>query len=108
MFVAPRKVENGAAEDQAGEGVRKRHFFDCFDTKVAGGERRRKCRGEAAYAPDRLRIGVHAEDFITFPEQVDEVASRAAARVENSHARRYASPKELVKEVDIDLAELLA
>ena len=53
------------------------------------------------------RIRVHAEDFVAFPEQIDQIASVPAARVEDPHPGRDTATKQLIEEIDVDLSELL-
>ena len=55
---------------------------------------------------DRPWIGVDAGDVVAVPEEVDEIAAAAAARVDDAHAGCDPSTKELIEEIDIDLAEL--
>jgi hypothetical protein len=50
---------------------------------------------------------IGAEDLVAFAEEVDEIAPGAAARVEDSHAGHDVVAKDLIEEVDVDLAELL-
>jgi len=49
----------------------------------------------------------HRKDFIALLEKVNQVSAAAAACVENPHAGEDAATQELIKEVDVDLAELL-
>jgi hypothetical protein len=50
---------------------------------------------------------IGAEDLVAFAEEVDEIAPRAASGVEDSHAGHDVVAKDLIEEVDVDLAELL-
>jgi D-arabinose 1-dehydrogenase-like Zn-dependent alcohol dehydrogenase len=56
---------------------------------------------------DCIRIGVHAEDFVTLLKQVDKVAPAATSGVEDLHPWRDSTSKELVEKIDIDVAKLL-
>lgn len=107
MIVIARKVENGATEYHLGEAIRKRHLFDGFHAEILGTEMRREGSGEAAQALNGARIRVYAKDLVPLPEKVDEVAAQTAPCIEDSHPWDDAASKELVKEVDIDIAELL-
>ena len=50
---------------------------------------------------------VGGEDLVAFAEEVDEIATGAAAGVEDTHAGVDVAAEELVEEVDVDVAELL-
>ena len=52
-----------------------------------------------------LRVGVHAKNVVPLAEQVEEIAAITATGVEDAHAGDYAATEQLVKEVNIDLAE---
>jgi hypothetical protein len=50
---------------------------------------------------------IGAEDLVPFAEEIDEIAAGAASGVEDSHAGHDVAAKDLIEEVDVDLAELL-
>lgn len=81
-------------------------MFESFGAKVFGGESWRQRCGEAAYLFDGVWIGVRGKDFVPLLQKINQVAAGTAARIEDAHAARDAAPQELVKEVDVDLAEL--
>jgi len=62
---------------------------------------------EAAHALDGLRIRVRAEYRISFAEKINEVTSETAPRIQDDHPWLDAASQELVKKIDVDLAELL-
>lgn len=96
MFVIPREMQNGAADDNVGKRVRERHLFDVFNAEIFPRQRR-----------DRLRVLIDAENFIAFINKINEIAPIAAAGVENAHPGSDASAQELVEQINIDGAELL-
>src|SRR5204863_10028734 len=55
---------------------------------------------------DRVSVRIGAEHVGTRSEKVDKVASRPTARIEHPHRRFQTPTKQLVEEVDVDLAEL--
>jgi hypothetical protein len=63
--------------------------------------------GESAGLCDGGGTLIGAEDLVAFAEEIDEIAAGAASGVEDSHAGHDVSAKDLVEEVDVDLAELL-
>jgi hypothetical protein len=106
VIVVLREVEYGAAQYHIRKAVREGHRFQGFDSKVAFGELRRQGRRETAHAPDGVWIGIHAEDFVPFPQEVKQIASFPAAGVQDAHAWRDTAAEKLVEEIDIDTAEL--
>ena len=56
---------------------------------------------------DGFGILVEGEDFAALAEQVDEVTPVSASGIENNHAGENVSAQDLIKDVDIDLAELV-
>jgi hypothetical protein len=67
---------------------------------------RSECASQRACACDGLRRKVNAINIESLPEEVDEVAPRAATGVENPHRRDEAPFQELVEEVYVDTSEL--
>lgn len=107
VFVVAGEVEHGAAEDDVGEGGWEGETLQRFGAEVGGGQGGRELRGESADVIHGLRVGVRGEDFVALAEQVDEVATGAAAGIEDAHAGDDAAAQKLIEEIDIDLAELL-
>jgi hypothetical protein len=105
--VVTGEVEDGAADDEVEGVVGVGDGLDGFDTEVF----RREMRGEGGDESAGLRDGfgtlIGAEDLVAFAEEVDEIAAGTASGVEDSHAGHDVAAKELVEEVDVDLAELL-
>jgi hypothetical protein len=62
--------------------------------------------GELADVVDGRLILVDGEYLASLAEQVDEVAPVAASGVDDGHAGLDVAAKDLIEEVDIDLAEL--
>lgn len=48
---------------------------------------------------------VECENLCTFAEEINEIATVAAAGVENAHAGRDVAAKDLIEDVDVDFAE---
>jgi hypothetical protein len=107
VSVVAGEVEDGAADDEVEGFVRVGDRFDGFDAEVFRGQMRGESGGESASLGDSFGTVIGAEDLVAFAEEVDEVAPRAAARVEDSHAGHDVVAKDLIEEVDVDLAELL-
>ena len=57
---------------------------------------------------NRARIGIHAMDVVVFAEEIGKVAAGAASGIEDTHVRGDSAAKQLVEEINIDGAELLA
>jgi hypothetical protein len=100
-------MKHRATQHDVRKGVWERHRFDGFDAEVGGREARRQGCREAPRAFDRLWICVRAEDVISFPEKVHEVAAGPAPRVQHSHAGRDAAFQQLVEQINIDRSKLL-
>ena len=82
--------------------------LDRFDAEVIGRERRIELGGECTDALHRGRILVGGGDVVAASEEVDEVATAAAAGIDDVHAGCDAPAQELVEQVDVDVAELHA
>jgi hypothetical protein len=98
MIVIRCEMENGAADYYIGEGIGERHLFHGFDAKVFG--------RELPQGRDGARIGIDAENFAV-TKQPDQVAALSTSRIEDAHAGRNASAKDLIEEVNVDRAELV-
>jgi hypothetical protein len=96
------KVQDGATEDDVGDGVGEWHLLDGSDAEVLRGCWVR----EITYLVHSLGIGVDGEYFGALAQQVDEIASGAAACVEDAHGGRDVAAKNLIEEIDVDLSEL--
>jgi hypothetical protein len=53
------------------------------------------------------RISVQRENLAPFAQQMHQVSSVPASRVEHAHTRRDVPAQNLVEHIDIDLPELL-
>ncbi len=81
-------------------------MFDSFDSKIRIRKRGREHPGEGANAIHGLRVRVRGVNFVPFPQQVDEVSTRAASGVQYSHSSGDAAFQKLVEKINVDLAEL--
>ena len=81
------------------------HPLDRLLTEVIVGELQGERAGERTGACHRVGREVDAADVITLAQEVDEVAPRPAAGVENPHRQVKAPLEGLVEEVDVDAAE---
>jgi hypothetical protein len=95
-------VQHRAADYYIGDTVFERHLFERLGAEIL----RWQPRGEAADLGDGARVGIGAENFVTLPKEIYQIAAGAAARVKDLHSRAYAAFEKLVEEVDIDRAEL--
>src|SRR5437016_456265 len=107
MIVVARKVKDSTADRKIGEGVWKRHPFYGFHAKVFCRQPRCERRGKAANTLDRLGIRVRCKNLIPFPKKIDEVAASSTPGINDPNPGSDSASQELVKEVDINLAELL-
>ena len=105
--VVAGEVKDGAADDEIEGVVGVGDGFDGFDAEVFRGEMGGDGGGQSAGLRDGGGTLIGGEDLVAFAEEIDEIAARAASGVEDPHARHDVAAKELVKEVDVDLAELL-
>jgi hypothetical protein len=102
VSVVSAEVEDGAAEDEVEGGVGVGDVFDGFDAEVVRGESGKECAGVL----DCCGILVRGEDLVAFTMEVDEVATGAAASVEDAHAGLDIAAEKLVEEINVDEAEL--
>ncbi len=107
VFVVAGEVEDCAAEDDVEGRVGEGHALDGFDAEVFCGQGWGERCGESPGLLDGCRVLVDGEDVVAFAEKIDEVATGAAAGIEDSHAGGNVAAEELVEEVDVDGAELL-
>ncbi len=86
-FVAG-EMEDGVGDDEVEMVVGEGQSFDGFATEVDG-----------------IRLGggvlIDGEDLVSIGEEVREVASAAAAGVEDAHAGLEAAAQELIDEIDV-------
>lgn len=108
LLVLEGEVQDRAAEDHVGESIVEGHRFYGRDVEVGCGQIRRKGRRQSADLRDGVWIGVDTEDLVSLLEQVDQVPTGTASGVEHAHAGGDTSAQQLVKEVNIDVAELLS
>jgi hypothetical protein len=106
LGVVAREVQDGAAEDDGGPGVRQRRAFDRLDAEVRGRKLGGEMAGEQAHFLDRVRIGIDRVDVESGAKHVDQVPSRSAAGLDDPIAPRDPAPEELIEDVDVDRAEL--
>lgn len=100
-----REVQDRATEDRV-------HALACERKRLYGGylevlgrELRREVAREVAYARNCTGISVHPEDLESMLEEVDQVASSAAACVEDGAHGVEAALEELVEQIDVYLSE---
>jgi hypothetical protein len=107
VFVIPREVEHGRADDYVDEFAGEWHLFDRANLKII---RRQSCRQRCRQLPhviDTFGILIQCEYLASFPQQVDQVPAVTASGVEHAHARSNVPAQNLVENIDIDLPELL-
>jgi hypothetical protein len=107
MIVIAGEVQHSAAERHIRKRVRKGRRRQVFHTKVVAREPRRERSCQTARFVHGAPIRIRPEDFIASSEQVNEITSRTAARVEYPHPGRDAPAQELIEKVDVDRTELL-
>jgi len=108
VIVIARKMQDSTAEHHIGKAVWKRHSVESLQTEVLPWERRRKRYSESARSFKSLRIRVRAKNLVPFPKKIDEVATETTARIQDSHPGNDTSSQNLVKKINVYLAELLA
>ena len=107
MLVA-REVEDRARDDDIHRAVLQRNCLHGLDAETIGLEPRRDAHRELPHAGNHLRTLIHAPHLEPGAHEKHEVTSRATTCVENLHALRDAAAQELIEQVDVDVAELLA
>ena len=108
MRLVAREMHDGAADDYVERRVGKRHAFDWLRSEIAGRQRGSEPRCELSNRADRRVVCIGAGHVEASAHEVHEVASAAAARVEDRHPVANASPMDLIEQVDVDIAELAA
>ena len=100
-------MEDGIANDHIRAAIFEGQIFDRSEPEVRLRKGWRELPGERTNAIDGLLVRVRGVHLITFSQEVDDVASRAAAGIEDSHSRCDTALQQLVEKIDVDLAELL-
>ena len=106
MIVVAGKVEHGTTDHKIGKSVRKGHCLDRFQAKVVRREGRCDGCSEIARCLESARIRIRAKHFKALSEEVNEIATKAAARIKNPHPDRDAPSEKLIEQIDLDSAEL--
>ena len=104
--VVAGKMEDGVADDHIRAGILERHLFDGFNSKIRVRERGRELAGERPDALDGVLVRVRGINLVPFPQEVDQVSTGSASRVQYSHSGCDAAFQQLVEKIDVDLAEL--
>lgn len=105
VFVAG-EVQDRGAEHGVERCVGERQVLNGGDAEVFSGQAGVQRLGESADVVDTRGIGIDGEDPDAFAEQMDEVATVAAAGIENAHGGGEIAAQDLIEDVDIDGAEL--
>jgi hypothetical protein len=99
-------MERGAADYGIGEGVREGHRFDRFRAKVVRRQRWREGCRQMARGIDGSRVCVNSIHVEAFPEQINEITARAAAHIDDTHARSDAAAQQLIEQINIYVTKL--
>ena len=102
MIIVAGKMKDGVAYDDIRKGIWKRVRFDSLHAKVFCREVRRK----SPNGLNGVRIRVGSEDVVAFTQQVHDIPTAATARIEDLHSGCDVSAQKLIKQVDVDTAEL--
>jgi len=86
--------------------IRKWHVLNLADLEVAGRQSGGERGGELTHVIDCIGIRVERKNLAALAEQMDEIASVAAAGIEHAHAGGDVSAQDLVEDVNINLSEL--
>ena len=106
LGVAAAEMEDGATVDEVEEGVGEGNGFEWFDAEVAGGECGGKGGSEGAGLLDGCGVLIDSEDVVALAKKIDKVAAGATAGVQDAHAGDNVAAEEMVKEIDVNEAEL--
>ena len=83
--------------------------FTLFLNKVLGPKPRSSAvkleAFELAHGDDRVGVGIDRADVVALAQEVHEVSSGAAARIEHLASRGDPSAQDLIEEIDVDRAE---
>jgi hypothetical protein len=106
LRVIAREMQNGAADHDVCGSLFERDRIERRNAEVLARSLGREMRGEIAHPRDRHRVRVDAADIEPLAQEVHEIPSAAAARVEDRHPARNSSAQQLIEEIDVDLTEL--
>ena len=81
-------------------------MLDGLDAEILWRQLRRQLRGKPPNSVDGVRVAIGRKDLEAGLQQIDEVSSAAARRIQHAHARADAPAKQLIEQVDVDLPEL--
>ena len=102
-----REMQHGAAHHGLHAPRVLRQMVETANREVVRRQRRRMERRQLPDARDGRCLSIDAVAFETVPQEVHEVAAVAAPCVEHPAAPIKASARDLVEQVDVDLAEHL-
>ncbi len=69
---------------------------------------RRQLRRHLPHMLNREWIRVYPEHLIAGLEEVHQIATSSTPRIDDSHPRRNAAAKQLIEQIDVDLAKAIA
>ncbi len=76
--------------------------------KAIGAKLRRQRRGQIAHRRDGSRIRIDGVDVEAAAQKVDQIAAASAPGVENAGGGRDTAAQQLIEQVDVDVAEVIA
>src|SRR5262252_4055220 len=102
VIVVAGKMKDGVAYDEICKGIWKRVRFDSLHAKVF----RRLVRREPPNGFNRVQVRVDSEYVVALTQKIHDIPAAAATRIEDLHSSCDVSSQKLIKQVDIDTAEL--
>ena len=106
MRLVAGEVQDGARDHRVHAAVGMRKPIERGDGKVGRRQLRREPRRRLLHQLNRGGILVHAEAGEAVLQEVDQVPAVAAAGVEHARAGVEPAAKNLIEEIDVDVAEL--
>jgi hypothetical protein len=106
LALASCEVQNGTADDRVRRAVLPRKGIERTAMNLVRRQRRVQGCDELAHRANRRGVRVHGPHLEAVSQEERKITSRAAAGVQHAPATVESSTKELVEQVDVDLAEL--
>ena len=89
-----------------GVAVGKRHGFHRLGPEAVTGQSWSEPRGQMPNRLDRSWIRIDAADVVSRTQQIDQVPSVPATRIEYPHTRTDPAPLELIEQINVNAAKL--
>ena len=107
MLLVPSKVQHGVTQHHIREPIRKRHSLNLPNPEVLRWQTRRQNPRQLPYMIHTVGIRIQRKYLAPHAQQVHQIPPKPAAGIQNRHPSSDISAQDLVKNINVDLPELL-